>query len=611
MEATERLSSRPTIGWTDIGKGAMRGMAVSLVVLVMSFLAGADLGLAQDVEGYRAAETRLCDSVVVEFDFDLNFTATERRLLCGSPGVRSWEYIPLRQAEFHMRNFLAARGYHHPEFKITGSTLHVKPGVPTLIRSVRLDPPIPELEVENFWLPKGRPLTPDELNTIEQWASSKLGRLGYPCAVVETRGDPDTGEVIVMIDRGDLWTIREVQSDPIPGVRGGMLDRYRAFDTGDQYDSILLDISAERLKASEVVVNTMYSPVCKGEPGVVEQRTLAGKPRLVSFGIGFDSENLFLIKAGWRNSRWSETASMLDVSATLSYPNQKILTTFDWYYLPVPSHHYLKTYARIQREYEKRYEARSIKASFAPAYAGDILGIRGDIYVGPSLLFENTLRGDGPRNARLLTIDFGIAGQSHLYEYFTYQAAPQSGYKFNLFASTSDKGAASNVSATTYSADFTRLWNLLDLEPNIWVFGIRGSFATTRPGRDTNYDDLPPSFKYALGGSEDMRGFGRKALPTEGSGALTKAYLGSELRLNNSLPYQLQPFIFADWGKLGQRSLILDPTLFWSPGVGLRWGSPIGVLRFMLGHGFVSGEEREKYQGVAALQFYASIGEQF
>jgi translocation and assembly module TamA len=588
----------------------MRGLASSLVFLVAGFLGESRLSLAQSEED-APERRRLCDTVVLEFDYDMNFTATEKRLVCGSPGVKAWEFIPLRQAQFHMMNFLAARGYHHPEFKVVGETLVVRPGLPTLIKALRLDPPLPELEVENFWLPKGRPLTPEELDTIEQWAAVKLGREGYPCATVQSWGDPETGEVEIEVDKGPLWSIREVKSDPIPGVRGGMLDRYRAFDIGDRYNTMLLDISAERLKASQVVVNTLYRPDCKGEPGIVEQRTLAGKPRLVSFGIGFDSENLFVMRAGWRNSRWSETASMLDVSTTLSYPQQKFLTVFDWYYLPVPSHHYLKTYARVQREFEKRYEARSIKASVAPAFAGDVWGIRGDIHAGPSLLFENTLRGDGPRNARLLTIDMGIAGQSHPYEYFRYLAAPQTGYEFTLFASTSDKGAASNVSATTYNFDFTRLWNLLSLEPDIWVFGLRGSFATTRAGRDTSYEDLPPSFKYALGGSQDLRGFGRKALPTEGSGALTKGYLGAELRLNNSLPYQLQPFVFADWGKLGQESFALDPTLFWSPGVGLRWASPIGVLRFMLGHGFVSGEGREQYEKLEALQFYASIGEQF
>lgn len=578
-----------------------------IVLVLLCFWPG--FGSAED-----RAETevnKICKNIVIAYDYDLKFTATEKRLVCGSPGVKAWENIPLRQAQYYLMNFLSARGYQKPEFKIEGEQLFVKPGQPTLIKSLRLKPAIPELEVDNFWLPRGRPLTPAELNTIEQWVTAKLGRQGYPCATVQTHGDPETGDVDVEIDRGPLWTVREVRSDPIPGVRGGMLKRYEAFRIGERYDSVLLDISAERLKASQVVVNSQYRAVCKGEPGLIEQRTLAGKPRLVSFGVGFDSENLFLVKAGWRNSRWSETASMLDVSTTLAYHSQKILTTFDWFYLPVPSDHYLKTYLRLQRDFEPRYESRQLKAVFAPAFVGDIWGIRGDIYAGPSLQFENTLRGEGPRNARLLTLDVGISGQSHLFEYFNYRAAPQTGYQFNLFASTSDKGSGSNVSATTYSADFTRLWNLLSLEPEIWIFGVRGSFAATRPGRDTNYEDLPPSFKFTLGGSEDMRGFGRKALPTEGSGALTKAYLGTELRLNNSLPYQLQPLVFADWGRIGNDPMKLDPTLFWSPGLGVRWESPIGVLRFLAGHGFVSGQGKEKYENVATAQFYASIGEQF
>ena len=189
--------------------------------------------------------------------------------------------------------------------------------------------------------------------------------------------------------------------------------------------------------------------------------------------------------------------------------------------------------------------------------------------------------------------------------------SPQSGYQFNLFASTTDKAAGSDVSATTQTADFTKLWNVLSLEPEIWILGIRGSFATTRPGSGTQPADLPPSFKYFLGGSDDMRGFARKSLPNEGTGALTKVYLGSELRLNNSLPYRLQPLVFSDWGWLGQEPLKVDPRQFWSPGLGLRWESPIGVLRGSIGQGFVSGKGAEPYRNLATTQLYFSIGEQF
>ena len=177
MEVVERLSSRPMLGWTDSGKRIMNGTAVSLIFLVSGILAGSNLGLSETKED-SAEQTKLCDSVVLEFDFDMTFTATERRLVCGSPGVQSWENIPLRQAQFHMMNFLAARGYHDPDFRVVDNKLYVKPGLPTLIKSLRVVPELPELEVENFWLPRGRPLNPDELNAIEQWASATLIYVG-------------------------------------------------------------------------------------------------------------------------------------------------------------------------------------------------------------------------------------------------------------------------------------------------------------------------------------------------------------------------------------------------------------------------------------------------
>ncbi len=552
---------------------------------------------------------KLCPTLVLDYEYDLTFTDTERRMVCGSPGVKSWETIPLRQAEYHMANFLSARGYHKPKFEIVQGKLFVKPGIATLITSLRLQPDIPELGIDQFWLPRGRPLTPQALNTIESWASTKLGRLGYPCAVVETLADPDTGAVDVRIDLKELWTFNKIDAEPIPDVRGGMLDRYRAFELGDRYDSTLLEVSADRLKTSQVVINTQYAPECQGELGLIKQRTLPGKPRLVSFGFGFDSENLFIVKASWRNSRLTETASLLDLSSSLSYRTQKILGTFDWYYLPVPSHHYLKSYIRLEREYERAYETNAAKAVFAPAWTGDALGIRGDIYLGPSLQFESTIRGEGPKITRLLTMDFGIAGESHLFEYF--RTSPQSGYQFNLFGSMTNKGAGSDVSASSYSVQLTRLWNLLSLEPEIWIFGLRGSFASTVPGSGTDEGDLPPSYKYFLGGSDDMRGFARKSLPSEGAGALTKAYVGTELRLNNSLPYKLQPLLFTDWGWLGDRPVRLIPRMYWSPGLGLRWESPIGVLRGSVGHGFVSGKDHDKFEDLATWQLYLSIGEQF
>ena len=108
-----------------------------------------------------------------------------------------------------------------------------------------------------------------------------------------------------------------------------------------------------------------------------------------------------------------------------------------------------------------------------------------------------------------------------------------------------------------------------------------------------------------------MRGFARKSLPRDDTGSLSKGYLGSEIRLNNILPYSLQPLLFVDWGWLGDEAFTFDPTTFWSPGLGLRWQSPIGTVRGSIGHGFAQGQNSDYFDNLSKFQLYFSLGEQF
>ena len=134
---------------------------------------------------------------------------------------------------------------------------------------------------------------------------------------------------------------------------------------------------------------------------------------------------------------------------------------------------------------------------------------------------------------------------------------------------------------------------------------------TSQPGKDTDASQLPTSFKQFLGGSSDMRGFPRKSLPSEGTGSLTKVYLGIELRLNNKLPYNLQPIAFLDFGQLGDLAFDLNATKFYSPGLGIRWQSPIGTVRASAAHGYVIDDELDTYHDKTNMQYYLSLGEQF
>lgn len=553
------------------------------------------------------AET-LCNRFVTPDQ--IKWTTSEKRTLCGSSDTPSWQNIPFNQAEFFFRSFLQSRGYHSPSFEKNDDKLFVKPGKLTAVSELRAFPERTDLDLDKYWYPIGRPLTPDQLNEIEKWFAFKLGRLGYACPKFSMTANKETGEVHIQFDAGDHWTIDEIEGASIPQVENGTLDRYRAFSLGDAYDPVLLEISANRLKDSQTVLNTQYSPECAKKPaGTIRQTTLPGEPRLLSFGFGFDSENLFIVKGSWRNSRLTRNASMLEVSGSLSYREQFFLTSYDWYYLSYPSAHYLKSYFRVERDFEPNYEARSIKAVSAPAYQTDWKNLKLDMYLGPSLSFESTQRGEAPDSTRLLTMDLGFNIQSHMYEYFL--ANPQTGYQLNLFGSFSNKSVVSDVSVSHYRLDFTYLWNVLNYDPTIWVLGFRGAYVTSQPGKGTDAKEIPASLKQFLGGSEDMRGFARKNLPSEGTGSLTKAYLGIELRLNNKLPWGLQPLLFVDYGQLGDLAFDLNPIQFYSPGIGMRWQSPIGTVRFSAAHGYVNNDKLGAYQDRTDMQYYISLGEQF
>src|SRR5690606_12868003 len=107
------------------------------------------------------------------------------------------------------------------------------------------------------------------------------------------------------------------------------------------------------------------------------------------------------------------------------------------------------------------------------------------------------------------------------------------------------------------------------------VGGVRFNLATTSVEQGTELDALPPSVKFYGGGSDDIRGFPLRALPeNNGRGALSKLSAKFELRKTHFIRPALEAVVFFDAGIFGQESWSLDPKLYESPGIGLRWLSP-------------------------------------
>lgn len=550
-----------------------------------------------------------CPQITINQNLKIPLTPTEKQLLCGNEKLDGWRKIPLNQAQFFLRAFLQHRGYNAPIFHLEQEKLHVDIGPLSRMTHIMIRNDPINLDASRFWEPIGEALTPSSIDSAQKWVLRQLNYHGYPCVQVKTDADAKTGEVFIDVEANDKWRINNIDTDPIPGMREQLPRRYDPFRKGDFYNGMLLDLSAQRMVADDVVVTSHFLPECDaGEPELIKQTLLPGEPRLVTFGIGFDTEEYVVGQVSWKNSRLAPEGSLLQFSALGSYHRQEVNSRFYWYYLPYVTRHHLRLEAKMERESERRYESRSVTAKALPTWvflAGD-----GDVTfsTGVSLQHLQTRRGFGPESARLLSWETETHYISYPFEY--YALSPRTGHQITFQSAMADTALGSDINANRWSTGFTQLWNLFEWDPPKWVLGLRGEYATTRL-RDTDRSRLPPTFKQFLGGSNNLRGFGRKALPPRDQGALTKAYIGTELRGNHLLPYKLQPFIFIDTGGLGETTSKIDPTLYWSPGIGLRWESPIGALRSTIAHGFIHGKEKKALSYLARWEFYFSLGEQF
>jgi outer membrane translocation and assembly module TamA len=227
--------------------------------------------------------------------------------------------------------------------------------------------------------------------------------------------------------------------------------------------------------------------------------------------------------------------------------------------------------------------------------------------VGPVLDLTRTLRGLGPSNSHFLSLETELGVKTHYFEF--YRNSPRSGFRSLLNLRFNSADAFSDASAQRLQLISEALWNLGEKDPPLVVLGLRGGvFTTLTPERlNEGATSLPPTYRHYLGGSADLRGFGLDELP-DAEGSFSAAFADFEARLGGVLPLGIQPFGFLDVGLTGREPVRWALPLYWNPGFGLRWESPIGVFRTTLAHGYVTGQPESPR---SHWQFFFSFGEEF
>jgi translocation and assembly module TamA len=558
------------------------------------------------------ASVSLCQEgrIVLAETIDPGLSDSEKRLVCGdqNPAAadtdrlkfdNAWRDLPPAQAEFNLRTFLQERGYFHPHFLVKEGRMWVNAGSPTRVTALELVGAPDEVYPERRRKLIDQPMTPALLSATEKWVEKRVRSLGYPCPKLKTEGDPETGLVRVTVETGPLQDLNEVLERDLPGIRKGILRRYDAFEMGRPYNEDLLVVSENRITAQGLFQNIRFLGTCGPKDAAVKQSIVAGPPRVLALGIGFDTELLVRVKAVWKNTRLGGNASSVNLSAFASAKDQLVDFSVDWYHLPEPSRRFLRPLFQLNHENQEFFQTLTARGqfSFGTTYDSQVLGFKA--LVGPAYDRVHTIQGIGPVNSDFLSLEGQLQARSHAFEYFL--TNPRTGWDTAITVDLNSRDIVSSVSAQRLSWNGRLLWNFRQFDPPLWVFGARFGLKTVVTG--DGFDAIPPNFRQYLGGSTDLRGFGLLELPGP-TGALSSAFVCLEARLVATFPIGLEPFLFLDLGALGARPFSLDAPLYRSPGLGLRWASPVGVIRGTVARGTAPGYPDH-------WQFYLSFGEEF
>lgn len=530
-------------------------------------------------------------------------------MVCGDPATEGWEQVPFNQAESYLKAFLQQRGYQEPRFVPGPDVLTVYPGAKTLVRAFTVTGLPPGVDPRKLRKIRGRTLTPERLDGAKAALLAALQHRGYACPAIEIRANGTTGEVSAEVRPGGIYRFEHISPGRTPEADMGLFRRYEAFRRGQRFDPRLLELTARRTMSDSVFMSAYFDVECSTGGPVVTGRVVAGKPQLYRLGFGFDTEGLLLGRAQWQNSRLGARAHSLQASLYASFREQTAVTSFR-YFTGAASRSYLMPRLTFSRQNEEQYEALRAEAALLPGFSWDSSALHGEFTAGPALEYVDTVRGLGP-DSSYAAFETRLELRSHLSEY--YAGDPRTGWRAALTSQSRAAGVYSEITAHRLGFQGERVWNLGGYDPPLLVLATRWLGRTTLV-KDSLVaaGDLPLDMRYFLGGDSDLRGAGRGRVPGDPAGLLTALYDGVELRLGDVLPYRLQPLVFVDAAMGGRDSFKLDPNVYWSPGFGVRWGSPVGSVRATLARGLVwRRDPAAETLMTPQWRFFLSLGREF
>ncbi|OOR99225.1 hypothetical protein B0187_05560 [Haemophilus paracuniculus] len=373
-------------------------------------------------------------------------------------------------------------------------------------------------------------------------------------------------------------------------IREDYLENILKIKSGDPYLANDLSTLTTDYSSSNWFSSVLVEPDIDEKNKVVDLdvRFYPRKKNDVEIGIGYATDDGPRLQLNWKKPWLNDRGHSLETNTYLSKPSQ----SFEFgYNIPVkkdPIYQYYQISGGIERENRNDTKSTAANLGFQRFWNSETgwsfstgVKARYDAFTQGNDKFKTLLiyptasvgykRSDGNR--------FPLWGESH-----------------KLTVNWGNKVWLSDVNF--YSAKFSTAWIRTFFDNH--RFFLRGELGYMKAGE---FQRIPPALRYFAGGDNSIRGFGYKNIsPRDKDGKLTG---GSHL-MTATAEYQYQ--VYPNWWAAAFYDTGLAANDFKSTnlnsgvGVGVRWASPIGAVKFDIATP-VRSPNKEK-----GIKFYIGLG---
>lgn len=372
-------------------------------------------------------------------------------------------------------------------------------------------------------------------------------------------------------DTGQRYKFGKV-SFPDAKIRNDYLANIVPFKEGDRYTAEQLSLLNRRLSSTNwfnsVVVTPDFPHLTANKELPIVVATSPRKKNNMDLGLGYSTDNGVHGKIGWNKPWINSRGQSFQSNLSLSSPEQTISMS---YKIPLKKSP-LEQYYTIQGGYKKIDNNDTYSRSYTFGVLRNWDHFEGwQTALGLNMLRDNFTQGDSSYKTFLY---YPSVSLSRIRSDGNLLAMWGDSQRYSVEAAADALG--SDINLVRFQAQQTWIRSLQKTHR----FIARGNFGIIQA---SNFDRVPPSFRFFAGGDRSIRGYKYQSISPEDKKGKLK---GASKLITGSGEYQYN-VTGAWWGAVfvdtGEAIDKVDKAKFYTgTGVGVRWASPVGPIKLDL-----------------------------